>query len=204
MSFMTEHGARLIDNGYPILPIKPVSKIPGAYSSGEWRPYAQWTRHCVRRTTGFELDIWSRWPDAGIGIACGDIVAIDIDIVQDSQVVRQIDALAREVLGDTPALRIGLSPKRLLVYRTDAPFGGFKRAPLEILARGQQFVALGIHPETGEPYYWPGESLLDLDISELPKITEAECRALLQTFFSEQRAKNQKSGNGGGPNPAAN
>lgn len=202
MSFMTDHGARLIDNGYPILPIKPVSKIPGAYSNGEWRPYAQWTRHCVRRTTEFELNIWSRWPDAGIGIACGDIVAIDIDIVQDREVVLKIDALARDMLGDTPALRIGLSPKRLLAYRSNAPFSGFKRAPLEILARGQQFVALGVHPETGEPYYWPGESLLDLDISELPLVTEAACRAFVQAAWelipAELRPASLSEGNGGG------
>jgi tRNA(adenine34) deaminase len=30
-------------------------------------------------------------------------------------------------------------------------------------------------------------------------VREAECRALLQTFFGEQRAKNQKAANGGGP-----
>ena len=30
-------------------------------------------------------------------------------------------------------------------------------------------------------------------------VREAECRALLQTFFAEQRAKSQKAGNGGAP-----
>ena len=46
-------------------------------------------------------------------------------------------------------LRIGKAPKRLLVYRTAAPFKGIKRHPLEVLCLGQQFVAYAVHPETG-------------------------------------------------------
>ena len=44
------------------------------------------------------------------------------------------------------------APKRLLVYRTAVPFAGRKRHPLEVLARGQQFVAYAVHPNTGRPY----------------------------------------------------
>ncbi len=31
-------------------------------------------------TTEHELDIWRNWPDAGVGIVCGSVVAVDIDI----------------------------------------------------------------------------------------------------------------------------
>ena len=62
-------------------------------------------------------------------------------------------------LGDTPALRIGRAPKRLLVYRAAEPFRGIRRAPLELLGLGQQFVAHAIHPDTGRPYDWPEETL---------------------------------------------
>jgi hypothetical protein len=182
-SFMKANGARIVDNGFPVLPLIPNSKVPGSYISGEWRPYKDWSRHCVRETQTMEVDIWSRWPEAGIGIACGRIVGVDIDIVQDAAIASRVEALARRLLGDTPALRIGLAPKRMLVYRTETPFGGFKKHPIEILGRGQQFVAEGVHPETGQPYYWPGESLADLDISQLPAVTEAQCRAFADAAY---------------------
>lgn len=184
MSFMSEHGARLIDNGYPVLPIMPKTKVPGAFLSGEWRPYKDWTKHCSRPTKSFEVDIWARWPEAGIGVACGSVVGIDIDVVQDADISRNIEFLARQILGDTPALRIGMAPKRLLVYRCKTPFAGFKRHPIEVLARGQQFVAEAIHPETGQPYYWPGESLADLDINQLPEVTEAKCREFADAAYA--------------------
>ena len=38
----------------------------------------------------------------------------------------EIEALAKRMLGDTPAVRIGHAPKRLLVYRAVQPFSGFK------------------------------------------------------------------------------
>ena len=52
-------------------------------------------------------------------------------------------------LGQTPAIRIGRAPKRLLVYRAAEPFAGFKYPPIEVLGLGQQFVAYGLHPDTG-------------------------------------------------------
>ena len=78
-------------------------------------------------TTEHELEVWQPWPDAGIGIVCGAVVAVDIDIADRRAGARARAALPRERLGDTPALRIGRAPKRLLVYRTAAPFTGIKR-----------------------------------------------------------------------------
>jgi hypothetical protein len=82
-------------------------------------------------------------------------------------------------LGDTPALRIGKPPKRLLVYRTREPFAGIRRAPLEVLCLGQQFVAYAEHPDTGQPYAWPDEGLADLDIESLPEIDADRAAAFL-------------------------
>lgn len=180
---MSEHGARLVDNGYPILPIRPGTKVPGVYKLGQWANYPDWTKHCSRSTKSFEVDIWARWPDAGVGCAGGSVVGVDIDILNDFALAHQIEGLAREMLGDTPALRIGLAPKRMLIYRAQTSFAGFKKHPIEILARGQQFVIEAIHPETGQPYHWPFESLADLDISQLPAVTEAQCRAFANAAF---------------------
>jgi hypothetical protein len=177
-SFMERFGPRLVANGYPVLPIMPGTKKPGRWRGGAWSDYPDWTRHAARSTTEHELDAWRSWPDAGVGVACGPVVAIDIDIT-DPGLALEIERLARARLGDTPALRIGRAPKRLLVYRALEPFPGIRRAPLEVLGLGQQFVAHAIHPDTGRPYDWPEESLAGLDIGDLPAVDEAAVRAFL-------------------------
>ncbi len=177
--FMERFGERLMANGYPIIPIQPGTKKPGCYRDGAWRDYPGWTRHAARATTGLELAQWRQWPGAGIGIPGGIVAAIDIDIADDGELALRVERLARERLGDTPALRIGRAPKRLLVYRTVAPFKGIKRHPLEVLCLGQQFVAYAIHPVTGRPYEWPEDDLADLDLESLPAIDEAKALAFI-------------------------
>lgn len=189
-SNMARFGRRLITNGYAILPIAPGTKKPGRYLNKEWRDYPDWTRHNARATTEVEVETWSSWPDAGIGIVGGNVAAIDIDIADDAELALKVEALAKEILGDTPAVRVGKAPKRMLVYRTTAPFKGIKRHPVEVLCLGQQFVAHAIHPETGEPYIWPEESLADLDIGALPEIDEAKARAFLDAVQAIAPARN--------------
>jgi hypothetical protein len=179
INFMARHGERLLSNGYAILPIAPGTKKPGRYARGKWSDYPEWNRHAARPTTEIELKAWSRWPGCGVGIVGGAVAALDIDIREDAELALRIETLARERLGDTPALRIGKAPKRMLVYRTAAPFKGMKRHPLEVLCLGQQFVAYAIHPDTGLPYDWPEEGLADIDIASLPEIDEDMARAFL-------------------------
>jgi hypothetical protein len=180
--FMAQFGARLVDNGYPVIPIMPGAKVPGHFRKGAWAAYPDWTRHCDRPTKTFEIDIWRRWPDCAVGIACGAVVGIDID-VPDASVAVALTDLAKQMLGETPCLRIGQAPKRLLVYRAATAFRGRKRHPLEVLARGQQFVAYAIHPVTGQPYAWPEEGLTDTPLADLPEITEAACDAFLDAAW---------------------
>jgi hypothetical protein len=177
-SFMERFGPRLVANGYPILPIMPGAKKPGRWRGGAWSDYPDWTRHAERSTTEHELEVWRNWPDAGVGVVCGPVVAVDIDVT-DPDLALEIERLARTRLGDTTALRIGRAPKRLLVYRATEPFAGIRRAPLEVLGLGQQFVAHAIHPDTGRPYDWPEDSLADIDIEALPAIDETVVRVFL-------------------------
>jgi hypothetical protein len=181
-AFMADYGERLVDNGYSVIPIMPGSKVPGRFTGGAWSPYPDWTRHGHRPTKPFEVDIWRRWPGCGIGIAGGAVVGVDLDVL-DGDLAIQLAALAARLLGDTPCLRIGRAPKRLLVYRAPAAFPGRKRHPLEILARGQQFVAYAVHPDTGRPYEWPEDSLVEVPLSRLPAIDEAGCGAFLDAAW---------------------
>lgn len=177
-SFLATMGETLVSNGYSIIPIVPRDKMPGSYSSGQWRPLAGWNVFCDRQPTQTEIDTWSKWPGAGIGFPCGNIVGIDID-VEDAAISQKVSELARLRLGDTPALRIGKHPKQMLVYRAEQPFQSFDAKPLQVLAQGRQFVGYGIHPSTGEPYSWPESSLNEIDFAGLPSITERQARAFM-------------------------
>lgn len=178
-SWMARLGGRLVTNGYAILPIAPGTKKPGQFRRGVWADYPEWNRHADRPTTEVEVATWSTWPHCGIGIVGGAVAAVDIDIADDAELALRIERLARERLGDTPALRIGRAPKRLLIYRTVEPFRGIRRAPLEILCLGQQFVAYADHPDTGQPYAWPDEGLADLDLESLPAVDATQAAAFI-------------------------
>jgi hypothetical protein len=206
-SFMAEHGARLVDNGYAVIPIMPGSKVPGRHHGGQWTPYPDWVRHCDRTTKPFEVDIWQRWPGCGVGIACGSVVGIDIDLL-DAALSIQIGELAAQMLGDTPCWRVGRAPKRMLVYRAASPFAGRKRHPVELLARGQQFVAYAVHPDTGQPYAWPEANLLDVPLDRLPSVDEAACLAFLDAAWQlipealRSRSLRLEDGQGGRKGPS--
>jgi hypothetical protein len=182
-NYMAQLGATLVDRGFPILPIQPNTKKPGLYKLGAWHEYPKWSRHCERDTTDNEVDIWGNWPEAGIGIAAGRVIGIDIDVLDSPTIALEIEALAKRMLGDTPAVRIGNAPKRLLVYRAIQPFSGFKYPPIEVLGVGQQFIAYGIHPDTGKPYDWPVSTLADLSPDDLPGITVAQAREFAKEAY---------------------
>jgi hypothetical protein len=110
-SYMARLGARLIDNGYPVLPIMPGTKKPGQYKGGAWRDYRGWTKHGNRPTSEHELIIWRGWPDAGIGIPTGTVIGVDIN-VRDTEVASRLEQLARTALGDTPAVRFGMQARK--------------------------------------------------------------------------------------------
>ena len=183
-NFMAQLGMSLIERGYAILPLQPQSKKPGRYRLGEWQDYPKWSRHCERDTTENEVDIWADWPQAGIGIAAGKVIGIDIDVQSSATLAHDIEALAMDRLGKTPAIRIGKAPKRLLVYRAAEPFRGFKYPPIEVLGLHQQFVGYAIHPETGQAYDWPVDSLADIDLEDLPAITEVQARAFAEAAYA--------------------
>jgi hypothetical protein len=97
-SFMERFGPRLVANGYPVLPIMPGTKKPGRFRNGAWSDYPDWTRHAERSTTAHELEVWRTWPDSGVGVVCGSVVAVDIDII-DPDLALEIERMARTRLG---------------------------------------------------------------------------------------------------------
>jgi len=167
-----EIAEHLLDRGYEPIPIKPNQKAPAA---------SRWSTVPIDAA---QVADWAhRYPDHGVGLRTGTLVALDIDIVDPDQ-AHDIMELAHRRLGET-LLRVGRWPKRLLLYRNETPIPKIDVKPIEILGRGQQFVAFGIHENTGRPYEWRfGETPLDVALEDLPLAGEET----LQAFVAEARA----------------
>lgn len=187
---------RLVDNGYSVIPLIPGEKRPGqpVGNKGDWRGMRGWEHFCSHLPSPYHVKSYQRplYADAGVGLACGELLtAVDID-VRHQDAADEIAALAREMLGDGPT-RFGAAPKRAILYR---PMGalaklsggafvmpgdetGAKPHRVEVLGHGNQLVAYGIHPETKRPYKWTDESPLDRSQDRLPLVTEERLRAFL-------------------------
>jgi hypothetical protein len=169
-----EAALKLFDNGYAPIPIRPGEKRPAVKGWSDVRmDHAQ-------------VEAWAREHTThGIGLLTGNLVGIDVDIL-DPDIAHQMGQIVERGLGST-LMRVGLWPKRLYLARTDTPFAKLQIGKLEILGRGQQLVAFGIHPDTQQPYYWPqGDSPLDIPLSDLPLVNEADCKALLSELAGLQ------------------
>jgi hypothetical protein len=177
-NWMAREGARLADNGYHVLPVRPNDKAPATLTMGEWKEMSDWTRYCERSPTDIELDHWSSYPECSIGVAGGNVAAVDIDILDEGLSYR-VAEIAAHVLGETPALRFGRKPKRLLVYRTDKPFYSMVRGKIRDPLPRSPVRCLWLPPDTGKDYQWPIGSLSELPLDQLPVITEAQALTFL-------------------------
>jgi len=128
--------------------------------------------------------------DCSIGVLCGgekNIVAVDVDVLNPF-CANELQRLVEDELGFGPR-RIGRAPKFLMVFRCTDNVRKLRTgvytidgddSAVEVLAEGQQFVASGVHPDTGQSYAWPDDALIDLTPEDLTEITPAQ----LQSFMA--------------------
>lgn len=169
---------RLVDNGYEPLPLAVAAKHPIV---------KDWTNQDLSNPKVIKHLI-ETYPTAGVGVRCGNLIVIDID-VRDQAASHAVRGLALEQLGDTPLIRYGDRPKQALLVRLKGVAFSKKATPalslmntkaqVEILAGGNQMVAFNIHPDTGKPYEWEGESPLDVPLDDLPAVSEVDIDAFL-------------------------
>ena len=143
--FMQELGSQVLGNGYPLIPLILREKRPAL---SNWRNINA-TEELVKSWRG------------GIGIRTGFVVFIDVDIL--NPVADRIREWCVREIGPAP-VRIGYAPKLGLMYRSEVLLptriskgyldGAEKRAAIEALGDGRQFVAFNIHPDTGKEYVW--------------------------------------------------
>jgi len=194
----------LFRHGYRPVPISsPARKIP---SAGKRPTMKSWQAVCARADAS-EIERWGREErtSTNTGLLTGELVGVDIDVPIE-ELASQIKTLADQQLGPTRLIRIGKAPKLLLVYRTGESFTKiatpelFKpdgtKTQVEVLGVGQQFVGFGLHPDTGQPYFWPDTSPLDLPCAALPAVTRDQVHAfivaaerLLRTAGAEPKAE---------------
>lgn len=201
--YLAKYGAKLIDNGYRIVPIKRGSKAPpfDKWSSlrldkKQLRSMLEGNYSAERKKEPYTYD-GSR---DGVGILTAETPLVDID-VRDEALSARMQEFVALYFGAAP-IRIGMAPKAGLLFRTDAPFrkvqseqwidpfstdtdgeGAPLRHKVEILGTGQQFVAYARHPDTGQPYEWLGDTNPAVTkAADLPALTEADAQRIAAEF----------------------
>lgn len=117
----------------------------------------------------------------GTGICCNRVAGIDIDVSTTRDLSNKIRNHAEIVFGLTPFVRIGNSPKVLLVYRRHQSVKKLRLKcasgsgdGLDVIVDGH-FVAYGIHPKTLKYYEWVGPtSPLTAEPEAAPLISQTQ------------------------------
>lgn len=194
--FLARYGADLIDAGYDIIPIKRGTKIP---------PFLGWEKiRATKRTLNEWLD--DGFGKHGVGLIAANTPGVDIDVL-DEELARYMEEWVHDNVAMAP-VRVGLAPKRLLLFRCDEPFpkvnsqvfldeDGTKHK-VEILGDGQQFVCFHIHPDTNKPFTWLyNDGPLVTDHDDLPTLSHAQAKAIVDEFEKQayERGWEPKRGN---------
>lgn len=163
--------ADLIARGFHVVPIAPkgkdmTGKSPGERRGSRWVGIPEWERFRDKFPTAIELEVWSDWAEAGIGVVLGSavgehqVIAIDID-VEDPDELRELQSAAPY----SPMAKRGRKGVTLF-YRGDRSLRTkqYKRGVhpnqrmlCEILtgnATRQTVVPPSVHPDTGHAYVW--------------------------------------------------
>jgi len=165
---------QLATHGYRPVPITPGTKAPTRLP--QWQKYE------------YDSVDDARFADCGTGILTGEVVGVDIDI-PDAEVVKGLLTWLLATYGVAP-VRFGNKPKALALYRAAQPAmtkkqtrvfnRGKLKGKVEVLSRGQQFVAYAVHPDTKQPYEWYGGNPLTVPVDKLPVINDAQVSEIIE------------------------
>lgn len=174
--FYDKYGKKLLSNGYGIVPVK-----------GKKPSLDNWVEDYNKKYPGFTKE--------NLGIVCcandSNVIAIDVD-TYDSVVASSIHKYIKKNFPDY-LLRYGNKPKSLYLFRTEKKVRKFTSQAwvdelenvnkLEVLAKGQQFVCFGVHPDTKQEYEWATDRTpLNTDIDDLPFIYIDEINEIINLF----------------------
>jgi hypothetical protein len=177
----------LLNSGYEPIPL--VGKRP---------VLDQWQNS---RPTSENVAAWEQThPTAtDTGVLTRLVPAVDIDVLAE-EVADIIHGWVTELIPPScpELLRIGRFPKRAILFRCDAPFPKISTGKwidkegvehqVEILCDGQQLAVYGEHPDTHQPYTWPGARPGRTPRACLPVLTAETAQSLVnraKTLFHE-------------------
>jgi len=198
-SIIDQKSANKLLTNYPCCFLKTGQKLPAGNS---------WQNNPRR------ADEW--WAGTGIGIICGmpapdewSTQGLDVDTPHPGMAADLL-AFIRPLLAKRTGeklIRVGNAPKFLIPYKTRAPQSK-QLSPevypiaedgkvdtrrevknqIEILGKGQQFVAYQIHPDTGQPYQWndidgdDSKTLSEVCPADLVELTADDIETILWAF----------------------
>jgi len=189
-AYLEKYALRVIENGYDICFIRP----------GEKRPFGKEWESKKHGPKAVAAAIEAGRGAYGVGVKCKFTPGVDIDCY-DKDLVRHMVKFTEDICG--PGLhRVGLAPKKLLVYRAEKPFvktqsktfidDEGRAVKLEVLGDGQQFVAFHVHPDTEKPYRWGDETILDVEHDDLRVIDREDALEIVAEFERQARERGWK------------
>lgn len=174
--------------------VKEPGKVPSEYNrKGKMHGMPGWAQ---KVTAPREIEAWKKVPDYGVCISTRNVRALDVDIAdpEESAAVRAF--LEARLSVKLPCRGRSNSSKFLFAFTMPGDYSKRRfdtRTPknaIEMLATGQQFVAIGTHP-SGVRYEWEGG--LPNEIPELdPAEFEAIWSALFENFGSGEIAESKR------------
>jgi hypothetical protein len=183
-----------------------IASLRAALWQGHYRPIPLLTHTDPDRARAGKAPLHKDWPararrnppEAAVtpaqahltntGILADTLRALDVD-VDDFGRADAIEQLAIRMLGPAPTRRRDNANRFLMLYRAaegeprKRKLDGTTGDPanpdkIEVLGKGQQFVAYGTHA-TGGNIYWTGPEPLDMPVDRLPAVTEAQIEVFL-------------------------
>jgi hypothetical protein len=187
---------RACQDGYRPVTVMPhnlkdenAGKRPAIFDRGSWRGSREWEEQALSATLD-DLTDWHGQTNSApnVGILCGAktdrgyLVAVDIDC-EAPALVDAIAALAGDI-----AIRKGRPGRSGLIPVIVDNLGEhevFKRGDdaVQLLRTGKQFVAIGIHPGTRQPYHWIDRALdSPVDMPALDGLPVVKMRDLVRVL----------------------
>jgi len=157
-------------------PVAVYSADAGVTGAGK-RPRGNCWQHRARRDPPAAVTERPERIALNTGILCDDLRAIDVDI-DGAALAMEVRELIQKLLGSTLVRSRPNSSRCLLLYRTTEGSAGKiivagSLGRIEVLGRGQQFVAFGIHP-SGSTFAWSPGAPGATNREQLPAVSEQQ------------------------------
>lgn len=170
-------GRKLWESGFSVIPLQPGRKIPGFFKNDKWHGLPNWSKYCQSKASVEEIDEWETFPDAGVGLACGPASQI---VILDFDNRAELHEAVQAILPPSPIQKKGVKGSSLL-YRYNGEHSrsfslrntetGTNETVVEILSTGRQSVLPpSLHPDGVEYRYLTPDTLLDIDVEDLPTL----------------------------------